>query len=73
VRLRDALERKAPDVTVVFRPEVIPAGLLDDLPGLMLGMLTEPLPRDRAACATRTSSAGCGSSGRWIPRASTAS
>ncbi len=47
-RLRDALERLAPDATVVFRPEVVPAGLLDGLPGLTLGMLTEPLPRDRA-------------------------
>ena len=47
-RLRLALERLTPDVTVVFRPEVIPSGLLDGLPGLTLGMLTEPLPRDRA-------------------------
>ena len=47
-RLRDALERHRPDVVVAFRPEVIPSGLLDGLPARTLGVLTEPLPRDRA-------------------------
>ena len=39
------LETFAPDVTVVFRPEIIPAGSLHDLPGAVVGFLTEPLPR----------------------------
>lgn len=47
-RLREALERGRPDVVVVFRPEIVPAGLLDDLPARTLGVLTEPLPRDGA-------------------------
>lgn len=33
------------DVTVVFRPEIVPAGALATLPGAVLGFLTEPLPR----------------------------
>ena len=32
-------------MVVVFRPEIIPAGLFDDLPAATLGFLTEPLPR----------------------------
>ena len=40
-----ALAAFAPDVTVVFRPEVLPAGILHDVPGAVLGFLTEPLPR----------------------------
>jgi hypothetical protein len=39
------LEDFAPDVTVVFRPEVVPAGALAGLPGVVVGFLTEPLPR----------------------------
>ena len=35
----------APRVTVVFRPEILPAGSLHDLPGAVVGFLTEPLPR----------------------------
>lgn len=34
-----------PDVTVVFRPEIVPSGALHELPGAVLGYLTEPLPR----------------------------
>jgi len=34
-----------PDVTVIFRPEVLPRGAFHDLPGAVLGFLTEPLPR----------------------------
>lgn len=44
-RLRSALEAADPHVVVVFRPEIIPAGLLADLPAATLGFLTEPLPR----------------------------
>lgn len=43
-----ALTAFAPAVVVVFRPEVLPAGLLHDLPGSVLGFLTEPLPRSEA-------------------------
>lgn len=42
-----ALERFAPEVVVVFRPEIIPQGLLRDLDATTLGFLTEPLPRGR--------------------------
>jgi hypothetical protein len=44
-RLRRELEAIAPDVVVVFRPEIVPAGLLADLRALRVGFLTEPLPR----------------------------
>ena len=33
------------EVTVLFRPEIFPAGALHDLPGAVVGFLTEPLPR----------------------------
>jgi len=33
------------DVTVVFRPEIIPPGAFHELPGAVVGFLTEPLPR----------------------------
>lgn len=46
-RLLAELEAYAPDAVVVFRPEVLPAGALHDLPGAVLGFLTEPLPRKR--------------------------
>jgi hypothetical protein len=39
------LERHDPDVVLVFRPEIIPAGLFRNLRALKLGYLTEPLPR----------------------------
>ena len=34
-----------PDVLLVFRPEIIPAGLFDSLRAVTIGYLTEPLPR----------------------------
>ncbi|MBI5105924.1 MAG: hypothetical protein HZB46_13260 [Solirubrobacterales bacterium] len=43
--LRRALADFGPDAVVVFRPEVVPAGLLADLDAPTLGFLTEPLPR----------------------------
>src|SRR5277367_684571 len=44
-RLRADLDRHAPDVVVVFRPEIIAPGLFADLPAATLGFLSEPLPR----------------------------
>ncbi|HYM45718.1 MAG TPA: hypothetical protein VES65_06100 [Solirubrobacteraceae bacterium] len=35
-----------PDVVLVFRPEIVPAGLFDSLSAVTIGYLTEPLPRD---------------------------
>ena len=34
-----------PDVVLVFRPEIIPAGAFADLGALTIGFLTEPIPR----------------------------
>jgi hypothetical protein len=45
------LDDLAPDVVVVFRPEILPAGALDGVPALTLGFNTEPLPRTDAAQA----------------------
>jgi hypothetical protein len=39
------LQAWEPDVVAVFRPEIIPAGLLEELPARTLGFLTEPIPR----------------------------
>lgn len=39
------LQAHDPDVVLVFRPEIIPHGLLDQLRALTIGYLTEPLPR----------------------------
>jgi hypothetical protein len=41
----EALAAFGPDVTVVFRPEIVPPGAFYGLPGAVLGFLTEPLPR----------------------------
>jgi hypothetical protein len=41
----EAIESFAPDVVIVFRPEIIPSGLFADLRVPTLGFLTEPLPR----------------------------
>jgi hypothetical protein len=43
--LRAALEAFAPDVVLVFRPEIAPAGAFDGLGAVTIGYLTEPLPR----------------------------
>jgi hypothetical protein len=40
-----ALQKIDSDVVLVFRPEIIPAGLLMPLRGITIGYLTEPLPR----------------------------
>lgn len=45
-RLVAALRGLDPDVVLVFRPEIIPAGLFDGLRAVTIGYLTEPLPRD---------------------------
>jgi hypothetical protein len=51
------LEAHDPDVVLVFRPEIIPAGLFGALRALTIGYLTEPLPRsdgvDHADLRTR--------------------
>jgi hypothetical protein len=44
-----ALETVAPDVVVVFRPEIIPPGCFAELSAITVGYLTEPLPRDADA------------------------
>lgn len=45
-RLIAELTELDPEVILVFRPEIIPAGLFDPLRALTIGYLTEPLPRD---------------------------
>ena len=47
-RMRAALETFAPHVVVVFRPEIVPAGLFSGLRAAIVGFLTEPLPRTLA-------------------------
>lgn len=39
------LRHFAPEVVVVFRPELLPAGVLAELDAVRVGFLTEPLPR----------------------------
>lgn len=46
--LRRDLDAFNPDVVVVFRPEIIPAGTFTGLRAKTLGFLTEPIPRDAA-------------------------
>ena len=46
--LRAHLDDLRPDVVVVFRPEIIPAGTFEGLEAATLGFLTEPIPRDAA-------------------------
>lgn len=43
--VRDALERFAPHVVLVYRPEIVPAGFFAGLHSATVGFLTEPLPR----------------------------
>lgn len=38
------LELAAPDLVIVFKPEIIPPGLFADLDAVTVGYLTEPLP-----------------------------
>jgi hypothetical protein len=38
-----------PHAVVVFRPEIVPAGLLADVPAPVVGYVTEPLPREDEA------------------------
>lgn len=44
-RMLGELQAFGPDVVVVFRPEIVPPGLFEELAALTLGFLTEPLPR----------------------------
>lgn len=46
--LRSDLDAFDPDVVVVFRPEIVPAGTFAGLRAATLGFLTEPIPRDAA-------------------------
>ncbi|HTA32102.1 MAG TPA: hypothetical protein VK721_01635 [Solirubrobacteraceae bacterium] len=43
--LAASLRELDPDVVLVFRPEIIPAGLFESLRAVTIGYLTEPLPR----------------------------
>lgn len=43
--LLGALQELDPDVVLVFRPEIVPAGLFESLRAVTVGYLTEPLPR----------------------------
>jgi hypothetical protein len=47
-RLVAELRAFAPAVVVVFRPEIIPAGMLAEVDAITLGFLTEPIPRTEA-------------------------
>src|SRR3954452_7139255 len=43
--IRAALDAFAPHAVVVFRPEIVPAGVFDGLRAATIGFLTEPIPR----------------------------
>lgn len=43
--MRSRLDAFAPDVVVVFRPEIVPRGAFDGLRARTVGFLTEPIPR----------------------------
>lgn len=47
--MRRDLNDFEPDAVVLFRPETVPAGVLADLPALVVGFLTEPISRDTSA------------------------
>jgi hypothetical protein len=47
--LLTALQELDPDAVIVFRPEIIPAGLFESLRAVTIGYLTEPLPRAAGA------------------------
>ena len=44
--LRERLDALDPDVVFVWRPEIVPPGVLHGLRAKRIGYLTEPLPRD---------------------------
>lgn len=46
--VREALERFAPHVVLVFRPEIVPAGFFSGVNAATVGFLTEPLPRAKS-------------------------
>lgn len=48
-----SVEAFAPEVIVVFRPEILPAGILREVDAQVLGFLTEPIPRESASGAVR--------------------
>jgi hypothetical protein len=43
--VRNALDRFAPHVVLVFRPEIVPPGFFSGVNAATVGFLTEPLPR----------------------------
>ncbi len=43
--VRPSLEAFAPDVVVAYRPEILPPGLLAERDFVVVGFLTEPIPR----------------------------
>jgi hypothetical protein len=47
--LLGALQELDPDAVIVFRPEIVPAGLFESLRAVTIGYLTEPLPRGAGA------------------------
>jgi len=47
-QLSASLEKFAPHVVIVFRPETIPGRLFERFSALTIGFLTEPLPRPTA-------------------------
>jgi len=49
--LRQWLESWAPDVLVMFRPEIVPPATFHGLRAVRIGYLTEPLPRGEARTA----------------------
>lgn len=44
-RLVASLRAFAPAIVIVFRPEIIPCGALNEVDAITLGFLTEPIPR----------------------------
>ena len=55
-----ALDDFRPHVVIVFRPEIIPAGLFHGLDAATLGFLTEPIPRMAGRPARRSGRAPVG-------------
>lgn len=47
--LLSELQALDPDVILVFRPEIVPAGLFADVRAVTIGYLTEPLPRSNGS------------------------